>query len=163
VACETTIIDRYETPPDILSYLSRRLVTPTRPFPSLSTPIRYNSEWGSVHPYRQTELICEIYDRLAVSPSHPSLHSRASETILCMVENGLNAEWLADLPPGVALPIHEMIRSCQTSSVPNLPPRAYEFIGRSDLSTQSRGDVTVSRDIPTAEVSTTQACWLMSA
>jgi len=115
--------------------------------------VNHSSELGELHPCQQTEILCEIYDRLAVSSSHSSLIDRATSAVLYMVDRDLDAEWVADLPHGLALPILEMIRTCQTHPPADWLPKAYAFVGRTDLATQSLGEMTVSKELPMLLVS----------
>ncbi len=136
-----------------MAYLSRRLTTPLKPFPSPSSSFIRQSENGDVHPCRQTQLICEIYNRLAVSLARKPLGQRASEAVSFITESGLDGEWLADLPYGIATPILEMMRVCQTSPPPDFSAKGYAFVGRTDLAVQSMGKMETSRDIPFVGVS----------
>ena len=70
-----------------------------------------------------------------------------------MVHEGLHDEWVADLPHGVAIPILEMMRICQSTPPPDWTARAYAFISRADLAAQCLGEMAVSRDLPMVEVS----------
>ncbi|WWD19052.1 hypothetical protein CI109_103510 [Kwoniella shandongensis] len=158
---DTSILDRYDSPPDILVYLARRLITPTKLFPSPQTLLQQNhlTELGLCTPCRQTELICEVYERLGLS-GHPigsqnralSLASRASVTIQYMVSSDLDVGWLADLPHGVSLPILEMMRVCQYAPDRNWSADVFASIGRTDLAAQSCAENIVSKDDPLLEL-----------
>jgi anaphase-promoting complex subunit 1 len=67
-----------------------------------------------------------------------------------MVSTGLTADWVADLPYGLALPVLEMMRICQHSPGRDWPAEAYEFVGRTDLAMQSLGQFPAND--PTSEV-----------
>ncbi|KAK8854800.1 hypothetical protein IAR55_003539 [Kwoniella newhampshirensis] len=160
-AYDTSILDKYNAPPDILVYLARRLVTQTKPFPDPRDLSHHSQfpELGACSPCQQTKLVCEIYDRLGM-PGHPispkdrasSIASRASVTIQHMVACGLDEEWLVDLPQGVSLPILEMMRVCQYAPDRNWSTEIYDFIGRTDLAAQSCAEDIVSKDDPSLEL-----------
>ena len=150
---DTSVLDQFTVPPDILSYLSRRLAASTKPFPDLRSLGTHPSELGAVRTCYQTKLICEIYDLLAEATSPLSPGILASKGLLHMVAEGLDNAWLADLPTGIAVPLLEMNRACQTNPMPDWPAQMYAFIGRSDLAMQCLGEMSESRDLATAEVS----------
>lgn len=134
------MLDALETPPDILAYLARRLVIPTKPFPSFPLSI---SELGQPRPLRRLLDVCAVYDKFGLSrretdPARQaeSLKSRASAAVVFMVENKLDAEWLADLPHGVVVPIWEMIRVCQSNPDRSWSTDIFSFVGRTDLAIQ---------------------------
>ena len=150
---DTAILDQFTVPPDILAHLSRRLATATKPFPDPRSVATHQSELGAVRPCHQTERICEIYDSLAVASRQSFPHNTASGGLLSILARGRNHEWLDDLPNGIAVPLLEMIRFCQTKPMPNRPAHTYAFIGRSDLAMQCLGEMSDSRDLATVEVS----------
>jgi anaphase-promoting complex subunit 1 len=155
---DTSLLDRYDEPPDILTYLSRRLVTLTKPFPtpqSLCTDTVL-PQLGLIRPCSQTELVCEIYNSFAVpsTSTGSSMLSRAGATAQLMVDRGCTADWLSNLPCGVAIPILEVLRICQANPVKGWSSQVYDFVGRSDLAIQASGESVVPKDTTLLDVST---------
>ncbi|OCF37915.1 hypothetical protein I316_00139 [Kwoniella heveanensis BCC8398] len=147
---DTAILDRYESPPDILVYLARQLVTRTKPFPSpqIVSPLPSIPELGDTSPCLRTEQLTSIYTQFHPStPGASSLTVRAATIVQLMVRSGLNADWLADTPYAFALPILEMIRICQHHPPKDWSFDLYAFTGRMDLALQSKGE-DIGRDEP---------------
>ena len=148
----------YETPPDILAYLSRRLITPLKPFPSPRTiGINNVTDLGHADPLSLTSLVISIYDLLGHSPLDPrprneSVVARAAACVRLMVDQHLDLEWLLGLSSAVSLPIMEMVRVCQSSPDKNWSEAMFTFIGRADLAAQVATDW--SSTVPSLEVST---------
>ncbi len=143
VGADTSCLDGYETPPDILFYLSRRLVTRTKPFAGFPSQI---SELGRPQPLLRITQVCQVYDHLGISeiehdPKRRSdlLIARASRAVNHMVQTGLGTAWLTSLPYAVAVPILEMIRVCQNTPEKTWSIDVFHFIGRSDLAMQRQG------------------------
>lgn len=164
---DTSILDQFDTPPDVLLYLSRRLATVTRLFPQPHSiyPHSTMTVLGSPRPCDHTAKLCEIYDAFCITHSShvgltasEALIARASNAVLLMVERGLNAEWVADLPHSVSLLILEIIRICQNSPSKNWDESVYAFIGRTDLANQASGKITMAMQPPLPTVS-----WLIPA
>ncbi|WRT68383.1 uncharacterized protein IL334_005359 [Kwoniella shivajii] len=142
VKYDTSLLDRFDAPPDILTYLSRQLVTRTKPFPSFSSlPLLFNqiSELGLVNPCRQTELLTSIYSYFSADET---ISTKAARIVRYIVQAGLDDKWISDLPYGIALPIWEMIRVCQYNPPRNWNARMYEMVGRWDLGIRAIGGET---------------------
>ncbi|KAK4688589.1 anaphase-promoting complex subunit 1, partial [Tremellales sp. Uapishka_1] len=159
---DTAVLDAFQSPPDILSYLGRRLITPTTSFPNLypSPVLDSLSERGSLSPFQLTDQVCKVYDLLgptgtAVDPKHrsASIVSRAADTILWMVDQRLDQEWIENLSHGVAVPILEMIKVCQYCPDKNWSAEVYRFIDRSDLCAQVSGEILTTPEAPREDVS----------
>ncbi|WVQ99984.1 hypothetical protein IAU59_007127 [Kwoniella sp. CBS 9459] len=151
VVYDTAILDRYETPPDILVYLARQLVTSTKAFPSpqILSPLSSIPELGDTSPCPRTEQLTSVYAQFIPSAAGTrSLSLRAASTVQYIVKSGLNADWLSDVPYAFALPILEMIRICQHQPPKDWNFNMYAFIGRMDLALQSSGE-DFGRDEPT--------------
>lgn len=149
VTVDTSVLDAYNEPADVLLYLGRRLVWPTKPFPCPQTAFGQPSPLGSPSPCSQTELLSAIYARMTPptdkrSPS--STEKRALAVVSFIVDSGLDASWLADLPPSVGVPILEMIRVCQLKPPKDGSEAIFTFIGREDLAAMYTERVTV--DLP---------------
>ena len=153
------LLDQFDIPPDVLSYLSRRLVTPRKPFPSPETCSDSSiTEFDRTHPCEQTALIISIYDRLGVTAGDKrsrddSISARASSTVKYMVERGVTQQWIADLLPGIAMPILEMMRAAQSSPDKTWPKEVFAFIDRGDLAAQVSGMVPAPDTSHESEVS----------
>lgn len=124
------MLDQLEQPLDIIQYLARVAEGTAQPF-VMPTPTDTKA-LGKPDPWRQTELIGEIY--WALSPKIAvSVEERAYATVSTMMEHNLDSSWLADLPFGVAMPIKEMIRVVQANPRMDCTPAYYVFINRPDL------------------------------
>lgn len=132
-AFDTSFLDFFSEPPDILTYLSRRLVSKCRPFPSPQTFFGSHSPLGSPRPCEQTDLLTAAYAHL--TPGSGACDKRAVSLVTFLLQNGLDAAWVADLPFGVAMPIGELLRVCQQNPPEDASAEVYEFIGREDLAT----------------------------
>lgn len=145
---DSSLLDAHEEPPDILDYLARTLVCPTRRFPSPKDVSMRPSPLGMPMPCLQTELLAGIYSRMTptgaertVPPGQSSnATGRALAVVTYIVERGLGQPWIANLPFGVGTPILEMIRLCQTNPPKDVPEAVYVFIGRPDLAANCRFD-----------------------
>ncbi|RXK41172.1 hypothetical protein M231_01577 [Tremella mesenterica] len=138
--CNTSLLDKFSEPPDILTHLLHRLTHPVKPFPSptsLASPSATEAS-SSSSCCHQTSLVCQVYDALAVSPGTDVL-TRASRMVTLMVRLGLGHEWIHDLPAGVAMPVYEMMRVCQTYPDNQWGPEVCLFVGRNDLGVQRGG------------------------
>ncbi|WVF72786.1 hypothetical protein IAT40_007604 [Kwoniella sp. CBS 6097] len=150
VAYDTTMLDRYESPSDIVVYLARQLAVSTKPFPSPQILLSSSAtpEFGDTSPCQRTEQLASIYSLFTPSTSRPmALPERAAATVRYMVKNGLDADWLSDIPYALALPILEMIRVCQHQPSKDWSFGMYAFTGRMDLALQSKGE-DIGRDEP---------------
>lgn len=87
---------------------------------------------GKPDPWRQTELVGDIYQALSPTASL-TVEERAYNTVSAMMDRKLTSAWLADLPFGVAMPIMEMIRVVQANPSMDHSPAYYAFINRPDL------------------------------
>jgi anaphase-promoting complex subunit 1 len=76
-----------------------------------------------------------------------------------MVDRGLDAEWVAGLPCGIAMPILEILRVCQASPGKDWSPKMYVFAGRNDLAVQTSGEAVLSRDALGVEVRLAMKAW----
>lgn len=101
---------------------------------------------GKPDPWRQTELIGEVYQALAPKAG-VTVEERACSTVSAITERRLSAAWLADLPFGVAMPIKEMVRVVQANPSMDQPPSYYAFINRPDLAAVYDYD-RVTTDLP---------------
>ena len=152
IAVDYAVIDAlgsYEQPPDIFLYLSRRLSTPLKPFPTPSNLNPHISSMGITHSCPAMSMITSVYDHLGVSLEHASdpkerlfsLQSRAGEMIRFMVSTGLDHRYINDLPVGIAMPILEMMRVAQTVPNKTWSVEMFNLIGRTDLAAQAGGAV----------------------
>ncbi|KAL7423866.1 Anaphase-promoting complex subunit 1 [Cryptotrichosporon argae] len=142
---DATVLDTFQVPPDVLSYLSRRLVTRTIPFPS-SRHYAPTTVYGRPGPCAQTDAVTVLYDLLAVHGQDGDIVARAARTVHTIVDRGLGRDWLADLPAGVAVPILEMVRIAQANPGKDWGREVYEFIGREDLAARCIGDQAIAWD-----------------
>nr|XP_019044670.1 hypothetical protein I302_06583 [Kwoniella bestiolae CBS 10118]OCF23600.1 hypothetical protein I302_06583 [Kwoniella bestiolae CBS 10118] len=135
---DTSILDRFDAPPDIMTYLHQQLSARTKSFPSPATLLANpaSSELGHVNLCRQTTLVTSLYSHFA-SPT--SFSKRAANAIEHMVNLGLGQDWLSDLPYGVALPLLETIRFCQYHPPKHWDAKMYEITGRWDLGIRAMG------------------------
>ncbi|KAI3624922.1 APC1 [Malassezia furfur] len=69
----------------------------------------------------------------------------AQPVVEAMLAVHWDAETLARLPPGLALPLHEALRTCQLDPPPAWPPAAYALVRRLDASAQAGGAHTTGR------------------
>ncbi|WVQ81869.1 hypothetical protein IAT38_003996 [Cryptococcus sp. DSM 104549] len=163
VVFNTTILDTFPAPPDILHYLSRAYTSPgTTSFPRP----------GQIHASRaqrvcalgfpdacpQISKLMPVYRALA-PPQHTggaprgpkamdeaaaaitaSLPSRAEATLRTLIASNLGREWLADLPYGVALPIWEVLRAGQFAKGEGWSEEMCMLVGRGDLGMKVRGE-----------------------
>ncbi|BEI82995.1 hypothetical protein CcaverHIS002_0308630 [Cutaneotrichosporon cavernicola] len=136
-AIDTSLLDLFPEPPDVVSYLSRSTVMKTCPFPIPQSAFTHSSPLGSVRPCLQTERITEIYSRLSPGMTGSSIGSacqqRGLAVIHYMLDNGLDEKWFADVPFGVAMPAAELFRIVQQHPPVDASPAVYSFIGRTDL------------------------------
>lgn len=126
----TPTLELLGQPLDILHYLARLAEGTAQPF---VMPILADTQaLGKPEPWRQTELVGEVYQ--ALSPKvGVTVEERARSTVAAMMDRKLSAAWLADLPFGIAMPIMEMIRAVQANPSMDQPPAYYAFINRPDL------------------------------
>ena len=165
---DSELLNRFETPPDVLQYLSRRLITTLKPFPMISTYSTMSAtEYGSEDPCSLTALVIDVYNRLGYSPSDKrprkeSVTARAATCISFMVDQGLDSSWLSTLPCGIAMPILEMIRVCQANPDKSWSKEMYDLISRDDLAAQASSNWAVGT-AAASEVSTEYSWrWLTS-
>jgi anaphase-promoting complex subunit 1 len=138
-------------PPDIIAYLSRRLLTPLEPFPVPADSVDDAQPQPACH---AIQTIIAIYDRLAIAADQPndprgraeSIIRRGGAVIAYMIAHNLDHAYINDLPVGVAMPILEVMRACQAGPDKGWTPEMYDFVGRSDLAAQARGISIPSRD-----------------
>ena len=138
-------------PPDIIAYLSRRLLTPLEPFPVSAAASDSNRPRPACHAIRTVNA---IYDRLGVTADQPtdprakagSIIRRGGAAVAFMVAHGLDHDYINDLPISIAMPILEVMRACQIAPDKEWTPEMYDFVGRSDLAAQARGVSIPSRD-----------------
>lgn len=109
----------------------------TRPFPTPQSVFPRSSSLGPVHPCLQTERLTGIYARLspgaAGASSGSTCQQRGLAVIHYMLGNGLDEQWFADVPFGVAMPAAELFRVVQQHPPVDASPDVYTFIGRTDL------------------------------
>ncbi|WWD02564.1 hypothetical protein V865_000604 [Kwoniella europaea PYCC6329] len=141
ITYDTTVLDQFDAPPDIMAYLHQQLITRTKPFPSPISLLAHpaSSELGYVNPCRQTTLITGIFSYFTASNS-----SRAAAAVKHMVRAGLDLNWLSDLPYGIALPVLETLRFCQHNPPKDWDAKMYELIARWDLGIRAMGEANVS-------------------
>lgn len=131
-------------PPDIYDHLTSTLqrngsLKPWLDLHAVARSIPYHlgrTYPADVEPCRLTTNILAVYDTI-VAPSTSSLDSVAN-VVLAMVKNGISSNVLDRIPLGIAVPLHEIIRTCQSSPPMNLPADAYSLIRRPDLAQRSR-------------------------
>ncbi|WWC90724.1 uncharacterized protein L201_005661 [Kwoniella dendrophila CBS 6074] len=142
---DTALLDQFDVPPDIMTFLHRQLVKRTKPFPSPAYLLSstHLSEFGHVDPCRQTTLITSIYAHF--SAKIPVL-ARAAAAVKHIIDQGLDEEWISDLPYGIALPILEMIRMCQYNPPKDWDVKMYEITGRWDLGIRANGEGMIQRE-----------------
>ncbi|WOO83833.1 Negative regulator of mitosis [Vanrija pseudolonga] len=148
------LLDQFHEPPDILLYLSRLLMWPTRPFPSPQSCFPNASPLGSPDPCKQTRLVATIYSTLTHSPESRRggtlvpIEKRAITAVKIMVDNGVDTAWLADLPFGVAMPLQEIVRVAQVNPSKDVSPQVFEFVDRKDLASIYTADKVSTTDLP---------------
>ncbi|CAK9780760.1 hypothetical protein CC85DRAFT_277308 [Cutaneotrichosporon oleaginosum] len=140
-AIDTSQLDRFSEPPDVVAYLARSSVTRTRPFPTPQSIFARSSPLGLVRPCLQTERVTEIYARLSPDAARALIGSTSQQRGLAvieyMLENSLDETWFANLPFGIAMPAAELFRVVQQHPPVNASPAVYSFIGRTDLTVLS--------------------------
>ncbi|OCF57282.1 hypothetical protein L486_04738 [Kwoniella mangroviensis CBS 10435] len=141
ITYDTTVLDQFDAPPDIMAYLHQQLITRTKPFPSPISLFAHpaSSELGYVNPCRQTTLITGIFSYFTVPNS-----SREAAAVKHMVRAGLDLDWLSDLPYGIAIPILETLRFCQHNPPKDWDAKMYELIARWDLGIRAMGEANIS-------------------
>lgn len=133
---DSTLLDVFDEPPDILVYLALQLAAKARlPFPTPSSISSLDSPLGSPCPCKQTELLTAAYS--SISEHKIPCERRAVALVNFMVDNGLDTDWVMDLPFGVGMPIVELIRVCQQNPPENASPEVYKLIRREELATLS--------------------------
>lgn len=153
-------MDRYDQPPDILAYLTRRLGRVIKPFPSPSTIFAHTSEYGTPDPCFQNQTIIDIFTQL--SRRRDNVLDQAYATVQLMVDRKLGPEWLADRPACIALPILEMMKLCQMAPRGNMLTGLYGSVGREDMELQMKGGVDMEYQ-PEQDVSIRRKAKLMIA
>nr|XP_019011459.1 uncharacterized protein I206_03559 [Kwoniella pini CBS 10737]OCF50240.1 hypothetical protein I206_03559 [Kwoniella pini CBS 10737] len=138
VKYDTSILDQFDEPPDILTYLQRQLTTRTTTFPvpqTILTP-SHTSELGRVEPCSQLVLVTSIYSYFS---KQTPITIRAASAVQHLVDLGLGQDWILDLPYGISVPIMEMIRVCQYNPPKDWNSTMYELVGRWDLGVRASG------------------------
>jgi anaphase-promoting complex subunit 1 len=139
------LLDSFDAPPDIYTYLRRRITGKEAAYPlpgDLLQTSRLLGQWqelGEVRPLRLTPLVINVYNALCPDtnlPLQPAV-MRASQAVLVMVASGLDEKWVDNLAIAVAIPIREAMKICQGSPPRDWPVDAYRFVGRSDQAIQS--------------------------
>lgn len=150
---DRSLLEGFESPPDIITYLGRRLVTPLSPFASLQAKTAF-FDISRANCCPAITLILAVYEHLCVTAGSATtpqakadnLMLRGGALVTFMLSKGLGYEYIQDLPAGVAVPIMEMLRVCQAAPSKDWSPEVYDFIGRADLAAQARGVRLESRD-----------------
>lgn len=147
--CDTSMLDTYISPPDIVAHLARRLHTPLKTFPTLQTINPHISEFGRTIPCQATLLITSLYDCLGVSPDDlsplASLRKRVDQTVRFMTDRKLDMAYIHDLPSGIAMPILEILRIAQVDPSKSWTVDMFHLVNRSDLAAQA-GSPVANRD-----------------
>lgn len=136
-------LENFETPPDIVDHLTYSLTSNhLKRYPDQ----RYLSEGsicelGLVDPFPQSRLLTRIY-KLMPSGNGRNITTRAHDTVYFMTSVGVTKEWIQSLSFGVAMPIWEMVRTCQSYPPTGWTPAQYTFIDRADLAAQAGGQCT---------------------
>jgi anaphase-promoting complex subunit 1 len=89
-------------------------------------------EYGHHEPLRSLYLLTRIYMCLA-DEKVKETQKRADNALHMMVKAGMGAEFIDNLPLGVAAPLREAARTCQLFPPSGWPVAAYRIIGRNDL------------------------------
>ncbi|KAI0688498.1 hypothetical protein BC835DRAFT_1284508 [Cytidiella melzeri] len=103
---------------------SWQLILPKGSLPSFA--------FGRQDPLVRSHQINAIYDALA--DGNETTRKRAEMALRLLSRTGEGGyDLLSRLPIGLAMPLHEAIRTCQVSPAGEWHPSAYQFIGRHDL------------------------------
>lgn len=133
---ESSLLDSFDGPPDVLEYFSNRLSKRLKPFPTPASLLMTESEFGTPDVCPQITFLSQLCDRMCPTSALTDVRSRAHSAVQFLVENSLGHEWIADLPASLSLPILELIRVCQVAPAPGWSKEVYNMVGRPDLGLQ---------------------------
>ncbi|KAJ3872434.1 hypothetical protein F5051DRAFT_155993 [Lentinula edodes] len=126
-------------PPDISAILYGRISNPEWKVPwfdalELATRFRIQPSYayGTIDPLESMKILTWTYMTLA-DPDVKRNLKRAENAVLQMVRSGMNEEFIARLPLGIAAPLREAIRTCQLAPPLDWPQEAYKAISRDDV------------------------------
>jgi anaphase-promoting complex subunit 1 len=88
--------------------------------------------YGRQDPLIRSHHLNALYDFLSDGKETTRKRAEAALRQLTRTAEG-GYELLSHLPIGLAMPLHEAIRTCQVSPAGEWNPAAYQFIGRNDL------------------------------
>ncbi|KAJ3758130.1 hypothetical protein EV360DRAFT_83363 [Lentinula raphanica] len=126
-------------PPDISAILYGRISNPEWKVPwfdALELAARFRIQpsyaYGNVDPLESMKILTLVYMNLA-DPEVKRNLKRAENAVKQMVMNGINEDFIARLPLGIAAPLREAIRTCQMAPPLDWPHEAYKLISRDDV------------------------------
>ena len=122
------------TPFMIFSQLFSRFGTPDKSWSLIAPGAVKNAShhYGNEEPLSRSTRVLTIYSCFSDTLKR-DVRSRCEKVVETMVKLSFTSADLDDLPFGIALPIRESIRICQTNPPSDWPLAAYELLGRRDL------------------------------
>ena len=141
-------------PPDIYGYLFSRLVEPTaKPSWTALGHISHLFHFEPAMQHGRMDPVKDLYKLFGVwecfaDATVPTARKRAENAMQVMVRLGVTIDDLARMPYGIAQPIREALRTCQSVPSGDWPVQAYHLALRADLAQMVTGDSThvASRD-----------------
>ena len=94
---------------------------------------------GRVDPTKDVYRLFDVWECFA-DPTVPTARKRAENALQVMVLLGFTNDELDRLPYGIAQPIREALRTCQSLPGANWPAQAYQLALRPDLAQMVSGD-----------------------
>ncbi|KAJ4490696.1 hypothetical protein J3R30DRAFT_122797 [Lentinula aciculospora] len=126
-------------PPDISAILYGRISNPEWKVPwfdALELAARFRIHpsyaYGTIDPLESMKKLTVAYMHLA-DPDVKRSSKRAENAVRQMVNKGINEEFIARLPLGIAAPLREAIRTCQLTPPLDWSQEAYKMISRDDV------------------------------
>lgn len=104
-------------------------------------------QYGKVDPLKDIYRFFTVWECFT-DPTVPTARKRAENAMQVMVRLGVTNDDLDRMPPGLAQPIREALRTCQTLPSGDWSATAYQLILRPDLAQMATGDAShmTSRD-----------------
>ncbi|KAF8515724.1 hypothetical protein BU17DRAFT_51474 [Hysterangium stoloniferum] len=134
-------------PPDLYLYLFARLVEPSsKPGWTAMAHIGQMYHFEPAMQYGRSDPMNDLYRLFNVwecftDPTVQTARKRAENAMHVMIRLGMTNDDLDRLPYGLAQPIREALRTCQTLPSGDWPAQAYQLILRPDLAQMTTGDV----------------------
>lgn len=141
-------------PPDLYLYLFSRLVDPmAKPGWNTMNHLSQMYQFEPALQYGKTDPLQDVYRLFSVwecftDSAVSTARKRAENAMQAMVRLGLTNDDLDRMPPGLAQPIREALRTCQSLPSGDWSAAAYRLVLRPDLSQMVTGDAShmTSRD-----------------